>query len=58
MGVTRGGTTMKQVCWNCKHCCTFAGICFKGKFENIPVKIQLEIYNCELFESDNEGELE
>lgn len=37
----------KQVCWNCCHCDTFGGICFKGKFVDFPKPVILSAYTCE-----------
>ena len=41
---------VKEVCWNCVHCDTFGGICFKGKFNGKPMT-RLEIHSCNEFES-------
>ena len=50
---------MEKCCWNCSHCCTFSGVCFKDKwtaFKGTTCKIKLEEYVCEEFE-DNKEEL-
>ena len=47
---------MKICCWNCNHCCTFASVCFKGKFNKLQHKIELDEYNCPEFESENKNE--
>ena len=45
----------KKCCWNCIHCDTFGGVCFRGKFYSLPVKIHLKNYVCEKFEKDNDN---
>ena len=45
---------MKKCCWNCKNCCTFGGVCFKGKFDELKYKVELEEYNCCEFEGEDD----
>lgn len=42
----------RMCCWNCKHCDTFGGVCFKGKFANSLNKINLAKHSCDEFCSD------
>lgn len=44
-----------KICWNCVHCDTFGGICFKGKFGDKPHKTDLSNYSCDLFEISTES---
>jgi hypothetical protein len=43
---------VKKVCWNCVYCDTFAGVCHKGKYTNVPLKIHLDHYSCEEFDDN------
>ena len=45
--------SVKKVCWNCVHCDTFGGVCFKGKFLNNADKpILLNAYTCDQFDDN------
>ena len=43
---------MKECCWNCKYCDTFACVCHKDKFA-VGVKIVLEEFSCDEFKGES-----